>query len=925
MLTSTEIREQFLAFFERHGHKRVASSSLVLDDPTLMFTNAGMVQFKDVFLGFDHRPYDKAVTSQRCLRAGGKHNDLENVGYTARHHTFFEMLGNFSFGDYFKRDAIALAWDLLTSAPESGGYGLAREHLWVTVFGGGKIFGADSDPVPADDAAYDLWVAQLQQAGFSEAEAHKRVTKIPTTDNFWMMGDTGPCGPCSEVFYNRDSFATEFEGEDEAKADSCVEIWNLVFMQYNRDNAGVLTDLPAPCVDTGMGLERLCAVLQGVDSNYRTDLFVTLLKEVNQAVAAAGGKADADSASLRVIADHIRAAAYLVADKILPSNEGRGYVLRRIIRRALRHGHQLGATQPFFASLAAPLSKIMGDAHPELPAQLARVTQVLEREEERFTQTLSDGMRILTKATSDQGQSNSIAGATAFKLYDTYGFPLDLTVSYARDNGMEVDLEGFEQELAEQRERSRAASGFKADLQAVSYDGPATEFQRDPTAAVAGEILALYDAEGKPVEVLSDGSAGMVVLSATSFYGEAGGQVGDQGDLRGDNGEAQVNTTVRLRADVHGHAVQVRAGELELGAILECAIDQSRRAATCRAHSATHLLHEALRRRLGDHVEQRGSLVEGDRLRFDFAHDGQLSDEDLQEVEDAINQQVLADAKVVIEELPYDDAIAQGARALFGEKYGDVVRMVQIDKNYSIELCGGTHVGHASQVGLVQLEREAAIAAGIRRVEAHTGLSAARTARSHAAVVTSISQLLKVAPENSAETVRLLNQEFASLLKKNESNENESVTRSLAGIKDDFEILEPGINDLKLNLKFADIHIESDWERINSQAYIAHFHNEIISQKLSLIATTAAANLGSAAVLAMTTHNTNCLFAVCVSKELQDKLPAKEWFARCSAVLPDVKGGGGKARAHGGGHGPVEQHKAALAAAKQYANEQLGS
>ena len=742
-MDSSTARTRFLEFFAAKGHEAVASSPLVpANDPTLLFTNAGMVQFKDTLLGFERRDYATAATSQRCLRAGGKHNDLENVGYTARHHTFFEMLGNFSFGDYFKEKAIPYAWELLTTPQDQGGYGLAPAQLWITVFGGGRLFGEGSEAVPADDEAAAIWIETLTKAGFSPKEAKARITAIPTADNFWMMGDTGPCGPCSEIFYNRDPKAGKFEGEDPAKADACVEIWNLVFMQFNRSADGTLKELPAPCVDTGMGLERLSAVLQDVDSNYATDLFVELIGHVKEAVTEAGGSAPADSPSLRVIADHIRAAAFLVADKVLPSNEGRGYVLRRIIRRALRHGHQLGAREPFFATLAAPLAKLMGAAHPELGQRLAKVTAALLDEEERFARTLSEGMRILAKT-----GKGAIDGATVFKLYDTYGFPTDLTESYARDHGIKIDMEGFATELAAQQKRSRAASEFKAAAKLLDYAGAATTFVEDVAADTSGEVLALYDAEGEPSERLEEGARGIVVLSDTAFYAEAGGQVGDRGVLAGADGEnATVLDTIKVRNDVHGHQVEVAAGVLEAGTVMHSRVDAALRQANCRAHTATHLLHEALRRRLGEHVEQRGSYVADDRLRFDFAHDKPLSAEDLAAVEEAVCAQALANAAVVCAQLPYKEAIAQGARALFGEKYGATVRMVTVDPEFSRELCGGTHVASASEVGHVQLRADEAIAAGIRRIEASTGFLTQRQARFEAELVAQLSTSLKKQP-----------------------------------------------------------------------------------------------------------------------------------------------------------------------------------
>lgn len=902
MLTSTDIRERFLAFFARHGHERVASSSLVPgDDPTLMFTNAGMVQFKDVFLGFDHRGYDKAVTSQRCLRAGGKHNDLENVGYTARHHTFFEMLGNFSFGDYFKERAIPLAWELLTAAQADGGYGLRPEHLWVTVFGGGKVFGPDSPGVPADAAARDIWINTLRQSGFSAKEAAHRVTTIPTADNFWMMGDTGPCGPCSEIFYNKDAAASRFEGGDADKADTCVEIWNLVFMQFNRDTQGVLHDLPAPCVDTGMGLERLCAVLQDQPSNYETDLFTDLVAAAAQAVTAAGGTAPAGDVSLRVIADHIRACAYLVADKVLPSNEGRGYVLRRIIRRALRHGHHLGANQPFFAGLTAPLAELMGTSHPELPAQVQRVTQVLAREEERFSRTLHEGMRILTKVVTQQ--DTIINGATVFKLYDTYGFPADLTASYARDHGMQVDMEGFERELAIQRERSRAASNFRVDMQAIDHAGAATRFERDPAVAVTVAVLALHDVAGQPVTVLEEGDAGLAILAATSFYGEAGGQVGDRGMLRGAEGQAaEVVDTVKVRSDVHGHRVQVTAGELRVGMGLRCEIDRTRRQAVSRAHSATHVLHEALRRALGDHVEQRGSLVDDDRLRFDFSHDGQLGLTVLKHVERDVNAQVLANAPVSITELAYDEAIQRGARALFGEKYGTRVRMVTIDPAYSIELCGGTHVSQASEIGYVFLMSEEAVAAGIRRIEARVGLKAQALIRRYAYTIGELEQQFKQ-PEADDKLLKRVRDVTANLreaqadLKNIKAKDAEAENRALVQPKNQQDTLVGRI--------LVQVVQGKDVKLLSNQA------KKIMELGGLAMTLLLASDQGKVGVVAI------------VRPLLHEKITAQAWVTDCAALL-GARGGGSAAMAQARGGDPA-QLTAARARALAYALQRIGS
>ena len=736
-MNSAEIREMFLAFFEAKGHRRVASSSLVpANDPSLMFTNSGMIQFKDVFLGFDKRDYRRATTSQRCLRAGGKHNDLENVGYTARHHTFFEMLGNFSFGDYFKADAIPYAWELLTS---KDWFGLDPRHLWITVFGGGRLFGNDSPAVPVDDEARTVWERVLQEAGFSAVEAHLRVTDIGTNDNFWMMGDTGPCGPCSEIFYNRNRQAERFEGEDPARADECVEIWNLVFMQFNRDEQGFLKALPAPCVDTGMGLERMCSIVQNVPSNYETDLLARLVAVAAAAIAKAGGSGlVGDEPSLRVIADHIRAAAFLIADGVAISNEGRGYVLRRIIRRALRHGYKLGAREPFFASLAESVVELLGAAHPVLQERMEEVATALTQEEKGFAHTLHIGMKLLTERVEEAAQ---IDGYTAFVLYDTYGFPLDMTQDYARDSGLRVDVKGFDECMAKQRERSRRATSFAGSQQVVVYEGPATDFLRSKHESEAEIIAIIKDGVGIPVA--QQGEEVLLVLNPTPFYAEAGGQLGDTGAVRGADGEAEVLDTVRIRTDVHAVRVCVRNGDLAVGEMTTAAIDGTRRSAICRAHSATHLLHAALRQVLSADATQRGSLVAPDRLRFDFTHDKALHAEQIAEVERIVNQQIVNNSAVRIEELPFDQAIERGAMALFGERYGSVVRMVTIDPDYSVELCGGTHVARAGDIGFVSVRAEEAIAAGVRRINALSATPAVTASRQQGEVLARIAVCLK--------------------------------------------------------------------------------------------------------------------------------------------------------------------------------------
>ncbi|HRO60455.1 MAG TPA: alanine--tRNA ligase [Burkholderiaceae bacterium] len=700
-MTSAEIREKFLRFFESKGHTIVASSSLVpANDPTLLFTNSGMVQFKDVFLGKEKRPYSRATSSQRSVRAGGKHNDLENVGYTARHHTFFEMLGNFSFGDYFKREAIAYAWELLTDV-----YGLPPEKLWVTVY-------------QEDDEAWQIWANEI-------GVPVERIVRIGdnkgaryASDNFWQMADTGPCGPCSEVFYDH---GPEVEGgppgSPDAEGDRYIEIWNLVFMQYDRDASGKLAPLPRPCVDTGMGLERIAAVLQGVHSNYDIDLFRALVA----AAARETGTADLSSPSLRVIADHIRACAFLIVDGVIPGNEGRGYVLRRIVRRALRHGHKLGQSQPFFHRLVADLDEVMGDAYPELRAARERVAQVLEQEEERFGETLEHGMAILETALA--GGVTELDGETAFRLYDTYGFPLDLTADVCRERGVSVDEAGFDAAMARQREQARAAGRFKAAA-GLDYSGDSTAFHGYERLAVDdAQVIALY-VDGVRVQAMRAGDSGVVVLDRTPFYAESGGQVGDAGELlaAGAGAHFEVADTQKIQAEVFGHHGRLASGELKAGDRVKAVVDAARRASTVRNHSATHLMHKALREVLGPHVQQKGSLVDADKTRFDFSHNAPLTDEQIRRVEQIVNREVLANAATEARMMGFDEAVAHGAMALFGEKYGDTVRVLDIGS--SRELCGGTHVARTGDIGLFKIVYEGGVAAGIRRVEAITGENA---------------------------------------------------------------------------------------------------------------------------------------------------------------------------------------------------------
>ena len=689
---STELRRRFLDYFQRNGHAVVASSSLVPgDDPTLLFTNAGMVQFKDVFLGNDQRAYKRAATSQRCVRAGGKHNDLENVGYTARHHTFFEMLGNFSFGDYFKRDAIRFAWQFVT-----GELGLPKERLWVTVF-------------ETDDEAFSLWESE---AGVPP----DRIKRLGAASNFWAMGDTGPCGPCSEIFYDHGpGIPGGPPGSPDEDGDRYVEIWNLVFMQYQRSADGVLTPLPKPSVDTGMGLERISAVMQGVHSNYDIDLF----KGIIAAAARETGAEDLGSPSLKVIADHIRACSFLIVDGVVPANEGRGYVLRRIIRRAIRHGYKLGQTAPFFHKLVAALVAEMGAAYPELAAGAANASRVLLQEETRFAETLSAGMAMLEAAIAGLGTARTIPGDAVFKLYDTYGFPLDLTADIARERGLGVDEAGFEAAMTAQRERGRAASRFGVELRESVQLDERTEFTGYAGLSGEGTVVALIDAKGASVEVLTQGARGRVVLDHTPFYAESGGQVGDTGTLAGPGAAFEVEGTQKLR-DAHAHSGLVTEGEIRLGARLNAVVAAQKRAATARNHSATHLLHAALRKLLGKHVQQKGSLVEPERLRFDFSHAAPVTSGEIERIEALVNAEILANREAMTRTMAYDAAVASGAVALFGEKYGDSVRVLSLGE-FSTELCGGTHVKRTGDIGLFKIVAEGGVAAGIRRIEAVTG------------------------------------------------------------------------------------------------------------------------------------------------------------------------------------------------------------
>ena len=771
-MKSNEIRQKFLEFFESHGHTIVASSPLVpSNDPTLLFTNAGMVQFKDVFLGQDKRPYVRAASSQRCVRAGGKHNDLENVGYTARHHTFFEMLGNFSFGDYFKRNAILFAWDFLTQS-----LNIPREKLWVTVFA-------------EDNEAADIWLNEVGVDG-------SRVVRIATMDNFWQMGDTGPCGPCSEIFYDH---GAEVQGgppgSADADGDRYIEIWNLVFMQYNRDSNGTLHPLPKPSVDTGMGLERISAVMQHVHSNYDIDLFQSLIK----AAARATNTQNLADNSLKVIADHIRACSFLITDGVIPGSEGRGYVLRRIIRRAIRHGYRLGQKQPFFYQLVEALSQVMGQAYPELVAAKTRVAAVLQQEEERFAETLEHGMQVLEDALCHK--IKVLDGETAFRLYDTFGFPLDLTADIARERGITVDHAGFEQAMARQREQARAANKFTMQ-EGIDYTGSQTTFYGYETLQHEGQVLAIYK-QGSAVDFIEAGDEAVVVLDQTPFYAESGGQVGDCGELLAANGTFAVTDTQKIQAGVFGHKGLLRSGRLVIKDNVLARVNPLARTSTANNHSATHLLHAALRKVLGTHVTQKGSLVDSDRLRFDFSHNEPVRTDEIREAERLVNEQIRNNWVVEASTMKYDDAIKRGAMALFGEKYSDVVRVIGMGE-FSTELCGGTHVAQIGQIGLFKIVTESGVAAGIRRVEAVTGKAAVEYVQQREAQLLEIAQTLKTNPQEVThkisqiiENVRQAEKELARLKTKLASSQGDELAVQAQEIK--------GIKVLTANLENADL------------------------------------------------------------------------------------------------------------------------
>jgi len=874
MKSSAEVRQGFLDYFKERGHEIVASSPLVPgNDPTLLFTNAGMVQFKDVFLGQDKRPYSRATTSQRCVRAGGKHNDLENVGYTARHHTFFEMLGNFSFGDYFKRDAIKYAWEYLTEVA-----GLPADKLWVTVY-------------QDDDEAADIW---LNEIGVDPDRftciGDKPGGKPYESDNFWAMGDTGPCGPCSEVFYDH---GPEIEGgppgAPEEDGDRYIEIWNLVFMQFNRTADGEMIPLPKPSVDTGMGLERLAAVLQGVHSNYEIDLFQNLIG----AVAKLAGTDDLENSSLRVIADHIRACSFLIVDGVPPSNEGRGYVLRRIIRRAIRHGHKLGLKESFFHKLVGPLCGEMGEAYPELPDAREQVERVLRMEEERFAETLEQGMRILEERITAM-EGDTIPGDTVFLLHDTYGFPVDLTNDIARERNLTIDEAGFESNMEAQRERARAASQFGVDYGALPEMDCTSEFTGYEELNGSGEIVAIFHGN-EAVESLASGEEGMVILDRTPFYVESGGQVGDRGLLQVGDSTFEVTDTQKQGAGAHGHIGRVVGGELKKGQIVEAHVDGVARSATALNHSATHILHAALRQVLGTHVNQKGSLVEPARLRFDFSHFEPVSQEQLLEIEQLVNDQVRLNTAVQTRVMSYDDAVGAGAMALFGEKYGDKVRVLSIG-DFSIELCGGTHVVRAGDIGLIKIVAETGIAAGVRRIEAVTGEGAVQWIETADRQLQQVAGILKGGREDVEDRVRQLVDRNRTLEKELERLKDKLASAQGGDIASQAVEIE-GIKVLAVRMEGAEAKgLRSTVDQLKSQ-------------------------LGSAAVLLAGVDGEKVSLVAGVTKDSTDRIQAGEFLNQVAQRIGG-RGGGRPDMAQGGGSNP-QALDGALEEAIEWVREKL--
>ncbi len=876
-MKSAEIRDAYLKYFESKGHTIVPSSSLVPgNDPTLLFTNAGMVQFKDVFLGGDKRPYTRATSSQRCVRAGGKHNDLENVGYTARHHTFFEMLGNFSFGDYFKRDAILYAWEFLTSKEWLN---IPADKLTVTVYA-------------SDDEAYDLWAKEI-------GVPTERIIRIGdnkgapyASDNFWAMGDTGPCGPCTEIFYDHGADIWGGPpGSPEEDGDRFIEIWNNVFMQFNRTPDGVLHPLPAPSVDTGMGLERISAVMQHVHSNYEIDLFQHLL----HAAAEATGNSDMENKSLRVIADHIRSCSFLVTDGVTPSNEGRGYVLRRIIRRAIRHGHQLGQKQPFFHKLVKALAEVMGDAYPELIKLQSQIERLLLAEEEQFEKTLDKGITVLEEALT-KISGTEIPGQVVFTLYDTYGFPLDLTNDIAREKGLTIDVAGYDAAMTEQRNRARAAGSFKVDYTAAGLDLPATEFLGYNSLAEQGKVVALLK-DGAKVERLVEGDDGVVVLDQTPFYAESGGQAGDTGYLSAGANRLEVRDCHK-QGSSNLHLVRVLEGAINVGDELLAVVDASVRQATALNHSATHLLHAALRKVLGEHVSQKGSLVDSERLRFDFSHFEGISAAQLKEIETLVNDQVRANSNVATELCDMEQAKAKGAMALFGEKYGDSVRVLTMGDGFSVELCGGTHVKRTGDIGLMRITSESGVAAGVRRVEAVTGAKALALFDKVEELVDTSARTLKANRDNLADKLEQLVAQNRKLEKDLAALKTKLATAGSVDLLGQAQEV-AGIKVLVLNLEGADSKSLRD--------SVDQFKNK----------------LGTSVVLLAAVEDDKVALVAGVTQDATSKVKAGD-LMRFVAEQLGGKGGGRPDMAQGGGT-DVAALNAALESVLPWVKSQLGA
>ena len=851
-MKSAEIREAFLRFFEEQGHTRVASSSLIPgNDPTLLFTNAGMNQFKDCFLGQEKRAYTRAVSSQKCVRAGGKHNDLENVGYTARHHTFFEMLGNFSFGDYFKQDAINFAWTFLTGVLK-----LPKEKLWVTVYA-------------SDDEAYDIWTQQIGVPPERMVRIGDNKGAPYASDNFWTMGDTGPCGPCTEIFYDHGADIWGGPpGSPEEDGDRYIEIWNNVFMQFNRTADGVLHPLPAPSVDTGMGLERISAVMQHVHSNYEIDLFQSLLAAAAKAI----GCVNDDQASLKVVADHIRSCGFLIADGVLPSNEGRGYVLRRIIRRACRHGNKLGASGSFFYQIVAALVAEMGDAFPELKQNQAHIERVLKAEEEQFAKTLEQGLKILEQDLANL-QGTVVPGDVVFKLYDTYGFPMDLTGDIARERNLTLDEEGFEREMDAQRVRARSASAFGMDYNSLVKVDVATEFTGYNATSGAAKVVGLYK-DGQSVDVLNEGDDGVVVLDRTPFYAESGGQIGDCGFLKASSGRFDVRDTTKTGGAFLHHGV-LASGSLTIGSPVETQVDADVRRATALNHSATHLLHAALRQVLGEHVQQKGSLVDSQRLRFDFSHFEAIKPEQIKALEDIVNAQVRKNTLVETEETDIETAKAKGAMALFGEKYGDNVRVLSMGGDFSVELCGGIHANRTGDIGLLKIISEGGVASGVRRIEAVTGAAALAYLNAAEEQLKEAASLVKGSRDNLIDKLsavlernRTLEKQLEQLQAKAASAAGDDLSASAQDVK--------GVKVLAARLDGQD-----------GKALLA-----LVDQLKN--------KLGRAVILLGSVHEDKVVLVAGVTKDLTGQLKAGDLMKQAAAAVGG-KGGGRPDMAQGGG------------------------